>query len=553
MLYPEKMREGLRRAAMWAGIGLLGLVPRLLVMARAETRLDADESIVGLMALHAVREGKLTAFFWGQHYGGGHVIEAALASLLFRISGVSAAAVQIVPALFAAGLIVLVFAYAREIYGNRTAFWAAAVLSFSTPFLKSSLKADGYIETIFFMFLGLYLLHKFRGYVEKKRSVAALVLSGGMALSLGLAWWSYDFGLLAGVVAAAFIIRKRMIRGVGHFIVMLLCFCLGAAPIIIDNLFHDFANAGHLATGLRTDAPFLTHFIFSVERLFRIQLPAFFSRECVHVFVYPPPLESWVYAGLALAAVAVLLHQRARSRMPGVWALIPAAYLILYCATGVSGLILPEDPGNFKSVWTLGKSPRYLLPLEPYVSLWLALAIGILTQARRAVWRYAGALCAVALCAALAFGFAAILDDNTIYEGNVKTNPESVPRVVAFLRAKKIKCVHTTYFIKWRILFEGRESITAVDSLIMSGEKQGFDQYERAACPGKNPPAFVFHKDNPVRFAIYEQVQNGVFPYNSPEIILDHIVLYPRVHPQDADKTPEQEIMDQINKLRESP
>ena len=528
MWYPEKIRAWFWRAMVWVAVAAVGLVPRLILLARVETRLDADESIVGLMALRAVQHGDIPVFFWGQHYGGGHVIEALLASVFFRIWGPSAAALQMVPALFAVGVVLLVFAYVRDIWGARTAAWAALAVSFSTPFLKSSLKADGYIETIFLIFLGLFLLHKLRGYMEEKRSAGALVTSFFMAAAFGLAWWSYDFALPAAVVAAVIVMRMKLLRGIGHAFVMLFGFLSGAALIIFDNVFNDFENVSHLTKEMNLDAPLWQHFIFSVKRLFEVQLPAFLTRECVHVFVTPPPLEAWVFLAVIGLGVVVLLQQRRRSNMPAAWAMIPALYIVLYCATRVSGIILPEDPNNFRTVWTVGRSPRYLLPLEPYLTLFAVLGLGILAGSRRAAARYMSVLAGPALAAALALGMASILADNTIYEGNVKTDPESITNVVHFLKLKKIECVHTTYFIKWRILFESRETVTAVDSLIMSGEKRGFDFYEKTGCPDGRPPAFVFHRDSPAGFLINEQIEMSRFPYHEPQYIRDHIVMYPK-------------------------
>jgi len=515
--------------ALWAGLVAAAVLPRLAVLRHAEQYLDADESVVGLMAMHAAQGRGLPAFFWGQHYGGGHVIEAALAAVFFRLNGgPSAFLLQIVPVLFATGIVLLAFAWAREIYGTRTAVWAALAVSFSTPFLKSSLKADGYIETMFLCFLGFYLLHRLRGAVDARRGAASFLYTAAMSAVFGLAWWSYDFSLVLCAAAAVVLVRRKLIRGVSHAFILLLGFLLGAAPVIWDNLAHDYANLRHLVSGAETVRPFYEQIWFSAVRLFTVQWPAFLTRECVHVFVYPPPWEAWLYMGLLLIGILVLVQQREKSKVPGVWVLAPVFFIIVYCATGLSGALDPQDSWNFtKNVWTLGRSPRYLLPVEPYLTLLAVIGIGILVNSKRPPARYLGIMAAPTLAFVLALGFASILEDNTIYEGNVKTDPLSIPGVVQRLEEQGIDCVHTTYFIKWRILFQSREAVHAMDIDIVRGDKQGYDYYEMNACGGDKPPVFVLHKSSPLGLAIFQNIKKGSIPYKPPEIIGDHVIFFP--------------------------
>ena len=529
MLYPEKIREKFWRVSLWAGVVLAALVPRLALLWNVERHLDADESIVGLMALHAARDGRLPAFFWGQHYGGGHVIEAALSAVLFKLGGgPSAALVQIVPMAFSVGLVVLAFAWVREIYGTRTAVWAALALSFSTPLLKSSLKADGYIETMFLCFVGLYLLHRLRAAVDARRGPASFGFSAALGFVFGLAWWSYDFSLIFALAAALVGVRRKLVRGVTHSFILGLGFLFGAAPILYDNLAHDFANVNHLAASITPGREWYAHFVFSVVRLVTIQLPAFLTRECVHVFVFPPPWEAWLYFMILAVAALVLIQQRARSHMPGVWALAPALYLLFYCATAISGDLSDKDPWNFRqTLWTMGRAPRYLLPVEPYMTLMAVAGLGILIKSKRPPARFLGIMAAPTLAFVMGLGVFSILDDNTLYEGNVKTRPGSIPAVVRFLKANNIDCVHTTYFIKWRILFESRETVYAMDIDILRGGKQGFAYFEENGCGGGKPPAFVFHRDSPIGLAIYQNIQQGVIPYKTPAVMGDHVVFLP--------------------------
>lgn len=536
MLYPDRIRKKLLRISFIGAVAALAFAPRLVLLLTVEKRLDADESVVGLMAKHITEMKGVPLFFYGQHYGGGHVIEAMFASLCFFIAGPSSFAVQLAPALFSVALVMLVFFFTEKLYGSRTAFWAAMLLSVSTPFLKSSVKADGYIETIFLYTLAFYFLHLLQSALFGKEGKprkdmdewGALKYSVALGACLGAAWWSYDFSLIATFSAAVFILAKRAVRSVSHGVILLVSFAAGASPVIYDNVAHNYANLKHLFGGAPVSGDlFFKHAAESAVKLFTVQLPAFFSRDCVHFFVYPPPIESWVYYGLLAFCVFALLMTRKRSKLPGLFFLFPILYLAFYCASGFSGVSKSQlIPQLDISAYKYGMSPRYLLPLEPFISIYMAVAIGTLAGSKRVLARFIGALCVAALIPALFLGFYSIMQDNTIVEGNVKTNPESIPKVVAFLKSKDLTCVDTTYFVKWRILFESRETINAMDMEITSGRKNSeFNDYELLGCPKNKPPAYVFNASSPYIFAAREIINTGPYQYlkwrNS-----DHIVIF---------------------------
>ena len=66
---------------------LIALLIRLLLLFNGQRFVDGDEGVVGIMARH-ITEGSFPITRYGQHYGGGHVIEAYLAALLFLLFGI---------------------------------------------------------------------------------------------------------------------------------------------------------------------------------------------------------------------------------------------------------------------------------------------------------------------------------------------------------------------------------------------------------------------------------------------------------------------------------
>ncbi|HPI76180.1 MAG TPA: glycosyltransferase family 39 protein, partial [bacterium] len=208
---PARFRRKAATAAKWAALVAMAAVPRLAMMATVERRLDADESIVGLMAKHIAAGEGVPFFFYGQHYGGGHVIEALFAAPLFKAFGPSEWAIHLSPVLFSVGIVLLVYIYMQKVYGGKAGLLAAALTAFSTPFLKSSLKADGYVETIF---LGMAALMVARLIEEAYRAGAGrrrMMLCAALGVILGLAWWSYDFALIYAIALIPVALRFGML------------------------------------------------------------------------------------------------------------------------------------------------------------------------------------------------------------------------------------------------------------------------------------------------------------------------------------------------------
>lgn len=75
-----------------AAAALAGVLLRLWVLRSPLGSLSSDEAIVGLMARHALSDGRITTFFWGQEYGGS--IEPLLAAGLFAVVGSSTIALR---------------------------------------------------------------------------------------------------------------------------------------------------------------------------------------------------------------------------------------------------------------------------------------------------------------------------------------------------------------------------------------------------------------------------------------------------------------------------
>jgi len=501
---PARFRRRFFDVVLFGFILAAALAPRLVMMLTVERYLDADESIVGLMGKHISQGEEIPLFFYGQHYGGGHVIEALPAALWREIKpGPSPGAVHASPVIFSTALVLLAFVFFRSRYGLRAAVLASMLLAYSTPFLESSLKADGYVETIFFGVLAYVSLITAERRIDQGAGwrVAAWTFFTGALL--GLALWSYDFAVIYLVVLLAAGARK-MLRSFTRGTVFAAGLATGAMPAIAYNIEHHFAHLEHLVSAGPGGAESIPGVFDNLFQLFTIQLPAFLTADSVHNFVYPAPWYSWfTYAALGIAVLTLVVYWR---RVPAPLAAIPLLVMAAYVVSGYAG-----------------RSPRYLLPLEPFLSMSIALAAHLLFSSGRKVLRYIGSIVMALVLVGLAGGAAAVFSDNSIVEGNVKTDPESLVEVADFLEANKVECVVTTYFIKWRLLFIADERINAVDVRARDRDT-AYLRYENLGCPRGKPFWFVLHEHSPyVRSLPSSNLYDGYMVKR----FRDHLVIRP--------------------------
>jgi 4-amino-4-deoxy-L-arabinose transferase-like glycosyltransferase len=489
---PAKFRKRAGAALMWAALLGIAAAPRAAAMLTVCRRLDADESIVGLMAKHIAAGERIPIFFYGQDYGGGHVIEALLATPLFKLFGPSEWAVHLIPVLFSIAIAALVFVYLRRIYGGRTSFAAASLASLSVQFLRSSLKADGYIETVFLGVLALLLLQRF-GMAYREAARRRLVwLAAAMGAALGLGMWSYDFAAVYAVAVFVVALRRGLLHParIGAFIGG---FLAGAAPLIHANLSQNYAHLKHFAEAGPGGPQSPVTAADKFTGLFTRELPAFLTPDCIHNFVLPVPWYAWCTAALLLISVIALAAGRRKT--PGAPALVFLLTLAAYIFSGYGG-----------------RSPRYLLPLEPYLSASPAIAIAMLYGVRRHSANLLAAAMIALLAAGLVAGNIALFHDNTIVEGGVKTDPESLVEVARFLEKNHVECIETTYFIKWRILFLTNERVNASDIKAYERER-AYLRYEEKGCPEGALPGYVFHKASPYRFKFAAEMNRSGLPF----------------------------------------
>ncbi len=121
---------------------LVGAIQRWWVAAHPIGTLSSDGAVIGLMALRLLHHGQLTAYMWGQSYGGS--LEAVLTAAVFAVAGRGTSQLLATTALSSALCAIALWRAGRHIVGEPAAqIGALAFWVWPASFLWRSLKPGG--------------------------------------------------------------------------------------------------------------------------------------------------------------------------------------------------------------------------------------------------------------------------------------------------------------------------------------------------------------------------------------------------------------------------
>jgi len=470
----------------------LGLALRIYLLTGPFREIDADEAVVGLMALEM--PGEIPAFYWEQQYLG--TIEPMAGALLFTVAGPSSPALKLVPAVFSMVFVGLVYAAARPVFGVWPAMLAALYLAVPPSFFAEwSVKArGGYAEALA---LGMLFLIACR-HLADDRPQRILVWAGIAGLAGGLALWTHPFAVIFLVAGGGYLalawrpwstcsispprLGPIVAVGLGGLLV-------GLAPALLHNLTQGFPSLRFAAEGGTEPRAA----VLNGWGLVRYGLPVLVglaegtpSRDLLLQDWPQRPGSSWlVTIGLPLFLCGVVWAYR-RSLVAlvrgrgGPLERGPALFLLLV-------LLVPPfvAVSRFANLWA---EPRYALPLYAAVPL----VTGLIWRTReRARWL-------PGLLAAGLIGLNVISLVTGDYRLSLPTSagPSTEANravLIDALRAHGIDRIYTDYWLAYPIAFESGQRIVPA---VWSGGFSRRPSYAHLAFTAPDP-AFVFARDTP--------------------------------------------------------
>ena len=193
--------------ALWipaAGLAVLAIAYKWILLAIEAFPFNADEAIVGLMARHTLL-GSWPAFFYGQAYMGS--LDASLVALAFAVFGQEIIVIRAVQILLYAGTVLTTIFLARQIFrSNEMAVFAGLLMALPTvnTTLYTTVSLGGYGEAI--LIGNLLMLLALKGSDQPRQDWIPL-LWGGLA---GFGFWAFGLTLVYALPTGMLLLYSRL-------------------------------------------------------------------------------------------------------------------------------------------------------------------------------------------------------------------------------------------------------------------------------------------------------------------------------------------------------
>lgn len=444
---------------------LAGALQRWWASAHPIGTLSSDGAVIGLMALRLLDHGQITAYMWGQSYGGS--LEAVLTAAVFAVAGTGTSQLLATTAL-SSGLCALALWWAgRHLVGELAAQLGALVLwVWPASFIWRSVKPGG--TYMVGLAIALYAVGALARIHKGERSWR---LYGVAGLACGLALWSSPMSLELLIPATLWLTPAARRAGRRLLSVGTLAFGLGAIaggfPALVFGATHDWTNLRMPGN----HADLLSGIAGRLRQFFPIEAPIAMGVRVEGSFAwvggYLGEVLAWAgAASLLVVAGAVLARRASRCALPVLTlVLLPLLYALIPLADH-------EGQG------------RYALFAVPMAALLIGVGIERAGSIRPRLASVAG------LALACALGTVGLYEEPgqalVAFPAPDVSMPIDDSALQALLAAHHVRDAYAPYWIAYRVMLEtgGRTLVTAYN----------YDRYPpiAAAVAASPDPAYLF-------------------------------------------------------------
>jgi 4-amino-4-deoxy-L-arabinose transferase-like glycosyltransferase len=404
--------------------GVAGIALRAWIYGSILGRPNSDESVVGLMVLHAMH-GELTTFFWGSIYGGSQLV--LLSVPFFWLGGVNYHALRVVPILLTAAAALLVWRVGCRTGGETVGIVAACLFWIWPPFNLFQLTQHQSFYGTNVFYCALLLLLSLRVAERPDRTRVAL-----FGLVVGLAFWQSGQIVPVAVPMIAWLVWK-VPRALRHAWLGAVMAVVGSLPFWVWNAMHGWesftvhSSLDYYRTSLRL-------FVSPILPM-TLGLRAPFTAE---PFVPSRVLTHAVYATLLVLGAYGAYRYRERSAS------------LLFLVAGAFPLVYAIDRRTtFFTAW-----PQYTVVVTPVIALLLA----------HLCTRYWRAVAVLAVAGAMTVVAIPRMQSWFHEEQPVPFAPRDFSPLIATLDSLGLDHVYADYWIAYRLDFATRERIVAVEN-----------------------------------------------------------------------------------------
>lgn len=433
---------------------------RTVILLSGQKHLRSDEAVVGLMAKHIVTKNERPLFLYGQPYGGGHAIAAYLTAPFFAIFGTSSIILRSVTLILSIINAIILCFILQKYFNNLTAVLGLGLYAFSPPVVYQSFLINGSTESLCLSLLSLLFFLK--ATAKEQYSGWNLLVAGFLS---GMAYYAFDYGLLYALVYLLLLLGSgpKYWKSLIYFCAGLL---VGTLPITLYNITHDFISFRFLLDNATHHKNLFLH-IFQVLWCFvSHDLAAFLTGEIDDYKYEAIGMGTWLHAFFALLSIggiiisyrfAVIEYVRnfftkkaSPNKMP--LEIIPLLFIVMY--------LIMYSLSKFSTFSY--KTPRYLLPLCPFLSIVIATFV---SQIKKSFWKNLFVvICLILICTGAYSSFQ--LGMRPWHEEHkIRTSGEEITKLAKLLLEKNIRIAYAPYEVQWRVMFETDERVIVADDL----------------------------------------------------------------------------------------